>query len=1104
MIKTLSKAQKVEREKFRIPRSVQDAIPIHRIYTDGIFQVGNQYSKTWSFTDINYAIASKEDKTSMFLDYSELLNALDSGASAKITIYNRRINKAEFERSVLLPDRDDGLDEYRHEFNQMLTAQVTGTSNSIVRERYLTVSVVKRNADEARSYFARVGTDLVTHLAQLSSAATELTLNERLHIFRDFFKAGEQVAAEFNIHEHAKRGQHFKDWFCPDSMEFAADHFKLDARYGRVLYLQDYASYIKDSFVSELCDLDRDLMLSIDILPVPTDEAARQLQSTLLGVETNVANWQRRQNANNNFTATIPYDMELQRKETKEMLDDLTTRDQRMMFGLVTLVHLADSKEQLDSDTETLYSTARKHLCQLSTLRWQQKDGLDTVLPYGLRRIQALRTLTTESTAVLIPFRAQEIMEPNGLYYGQNAVSKNMIVADRRLLLNGNSFRLGVSGSGKSMSAKEEIVQIALSTEDDILILDPESEFGYLTEALGGEVIRISATSDTHINALDMDRAYGDERNPIVSKSEFVLSLFEQLIGDGMVTAKEKSILGRCTEQVYLPYIRNGYKGTPPTLQDFYRLLQMQPESEAQGLALASELFITGTLNTFAQRTNVDTNARIIDYDIRELGEQLMPLGMLVTLDAIYNRVIRNWKSGKTTWIFCDEFYVLFRYEYSANFFYKLWKRIRKYNGLITGLLVHVIGGVAHDLPDTLGSDFKFYRVGRIIVVAFGSLQFFNEIAAKREFFGRFHQAIRIGVEHIGFLGGVAAGRINHRDAGLVALVIDFVQCKSSASNLDRLAGFGISLDKLQITFQFFIQHVIGHVVVGGGGDAAGRNRKTALRAVLADRYDKGITLENVLGDRSLDNKVLPIRKSLNADDTFLVCIQFCQPVLCILISWNPAIAFAVGVVTICGQGGIVGFYRGGVALIHIGNSLPLGSEIVLERQIIVVVFAVNVQNTLCIVAAIRVLGELRFLAQLGNAIDGKARTLQLQRRGGLTGGRNQLIQREAGFEDFILAFLLRVDMVTQNVEELLRSDTARLMLANSEFLVLLNQSATDREELAKLLNISDTQLGYITNVPAGCGLIRCAGSIVPFTNSFPKNTRLYQLMTTKPDEALR
>ena len=615
MIKTLSKARKQERVKFLIPRSVQDCIPIRRIWADGIFQVGHQFSKTWSFTDINYSIAGKDDKTAMFLDYCDLLNALASGASAKITLYNRRINKEEFERSVLLPLKEDGLDNYREEFNEMLRAQVTESNNSIVRERYLTISVVKRNIEEARTYFARVGTDLTTKLAALSSVAQELSLNERLRIFRDFFRPADPPAAEFDIHQKARRGQHFKDWLCPSSMEFTADHFKIDDRVGRVLYLQDFASYLKDSFVSELCDLDRELMLSIDILPIPTDEAARQLQNTLLGVETNVTNWQRKQNANNNWSAIVPYDMELQRKETKEMLDDLTTRDQRMMFGLVTLVHMAGTKEQLDDDTESLLSVARKHLCQLSTLRWQQRDGLDTVLPYGLQRIEALRTLTTESTAVLIPFHAQEIMQHKGMYYGQNAVSKNRIVVDRRQLLNGNSFRLGVSGSGKSMSAKEEIAQIALSTEDDILILDVESEFGHLVEAFGGEVIRISATSDTHINALDMDRAYGDERNPIVSKSEFVLSLFEQLIGSGLVTAKEKSILGRCTEQVYMPYVRNGYKGAVPTLKDFYRLLKMQPEPEAQGLALSSELFITGTLGTFAQPTNVDTKAQIIAYD---------------------------------------------------------------------------------------------------------------------------------------------------------------------------------------------------------------------------------------------------------------------------------------------------------------------------------------------------------------------------------------------------------------------------------------------------------------------------------------------------------
>ena len=368
MSKTLAAAKRQERVKFKVPRSVQDAIPIRRIWPDGIFQVGNQYSKSWSFTDINYAIADKEDKMAMFLDYCALLNALDSGASAKITIHNRRIDKEDFERSVLLPLHGDALDHYREEFNGMLRAQVTGTSNSMVRERYLTVSIVKRNIDEARTYFARVGTDLVTHLAKLSSVAAELSTPDRLRLLRDFFKAGQPPAFDFDLRQHAKRGHSFKDWLCPDSMEFAADHFQIDGRFGRVLYLQDYASYIKDSFISELCDLDRSMMLSIDILPVPTDEAARQMQNTLLGVETNIANWQRKQNAANNWSATIPYDMELQRKETKEMLDDLTTRDQRMMFGLVTLVHMADTQKQLDSDTETLQSVGRKHLCQLSTL----------------------------------------------------------------------------------------------------------------------------------------------------------------------------------------------------------------------------------------------------------------------------------------------------------------------------------------------------------------------------------------------------------------------------------------------------------------------------------------------------------------------------------------------------------------------------------------------------------------------------------------------------------------------------------------------------------------------------------------------------------------
>ena len=690
IIKTLVKATKLEKEKFTIPKSVQDAIPIQRIWPDGIFQVGSRFSKTFSFTDINYQIAGKEDKTAMFLDYSELLNALDSGASAKITINNRKINKAEFEKSLLLPMKEDGLNHFRKEYNEMLLSKVTGTNNSVVQDRYITITVAKRNIDEARTYFSRVGTDLITHLSQLSSIGRELDAGTRLQVFRDFFKGNEPAAFAFDLKEQMKKGHNFKDWLCPDSMEFQKDHFRLNDRWGRVLYLQGYASYIKDSMIAELCDMDRSLMLSIDILPVPTDEAVREIQNKLLGVETNAANWQRKQNAANNFSAVLPYDMEQQRKETKEMLDDLTNRDQRMMFGLVTMVHLADTKEQLDSDTETILTTARKHLCQMSVLRWQQKDGLDTVLPYGLRRIQAIRNLTTESTAVLIPFRAQEIMQTGGIYYGQNAVSKNMIVADRRKLLNGNSFRLGVSGSGKSFSAKEEIVSIALSTNDDILILDPESEFGFLVEALGGEIIRISAASNTHLNALDMDKAYGDERNPLIEKSEFILSLFEQLVGAGGVSAKEKSILDRCTYDVYREYMANNYEGAAPTLKDLYHSLLKQPEPEAARIAAALELYVSGSLNVFNHRTNVELSNRLVCFDIKQLGKQLKKLGMLIVQDQIWNRVTINRAEKKSTRYYMDEFHLLLKEEQTAAYSVEIWKRFRKWGGIPTAITQNI------------------------------------------------------------------------------------------------------------------------------------------------------------------------------------------------------------------------------------------------------------------------------------------------------------------------------------------------------------------------------------------------------------------------------
>ena len=551
MIKTLTNLFKQDKEKFVVPKGVQDVIPVVAIFDDGIFKVGkDKYSKTYRFTDINYAVASREDKEAMFLEYSELLNSLDSGATTKITINNRRLNRLDFEQTILIPTTGDNLDEYREEYNKMLLDKATG-ANSIVQDKYITISINKKSVEDARTYFARVGADLIAHFGRLGSKCVELETDERLRIFHDFYRVGEESSFHFDIKETRKKGHDFKDYICPDTMEFEKDYFKMGNRYGRVLFLREYASYIKDSMVAELTDMNRNLMMSIDIVPVPTDEAVKEAENRLLGVETNITNWQRRQNANNNFSATVPYDMEQQKKEMKEFLDDLTTRDQRMMFAVITMVITADSKEQLENDTEALLTTARKHLCQFATLRFQQVDGLNTVMPFGTRKIDAFRILTTESLSVFIPFRVQDIFHENGIYYAQNVISKNMIIADRKQLLNGNSFILGVSGGGKSFAAKGEIVNQVLSSDADIIIIDPEREYSQLVNAKGGEVINISATSDNHINAMDMNKDYGDGANPVILKSEFIIML-NQAFTDRLELAKLLNI-----SDLQMSYITN-------------------------------------------------------------------------------------------------------------------------------------------------------------------------------------------------------------------------------------------------------------------------------------------------------------------------------------------------------------------------------------------------------------------------------------------------------------------------------------------------------------------------------------------------------------------
>ncbi len=690
-MKTLNNIFKLDKEKFKIPKSVQDIIPIKALWEDGIFLVGNnKYSKSFIFLDINYAVASKEDKEAMFLDYSALLNSLDPGTTTKITINNRRINKLDFEKTILLDYSDDELDKYRKEYNQMLIAQAKN-ANEIVQEKMITISIYKKSIDEARNYFSRVGSELMNHFNTLGSKCIELDARERLRVMHDFYRTGEETSFHFDIHETMKKGHNFKDFICPDTVELERDYFRIGNRYGRVLFLKEFASYINDDMVTELTDLNKNMMLSLDVIPIPMDEAVKEAENRRLGVETNITNWQRKQNANNNFSAIIPYDMEQQRNESKEMLDDLTIRDQRMFSAVMTLVITDETKEKLENLTEAILQIASKNLCQLGILRFQQLDGLNTVLPFGSRKIDAVRTLTTESLAVFIPFKVQEIRHENGIFYGQNTISKNMIIADRKKLLNGNSFILGVSGSGKSFAGKQEISSIRLRDPNaDIIILDPEREYSPLVKSLGGEVIRISATSNNHINAMDMNSEYGDGANPVILKSEFILSLCEQLIGSGNLGPKQKSIIDRCTANVYRVFQQGNYQGIPPTLQDFREELLKQPEEEAKEIALAIELFTNGSLNTFALNTNVNTSNSLICYDILDLGKQLLPIGMLVVLDSILNRITANRTKGKNTYIFIDEIYLLFQYEYSANFLFTLWKRVRKYGAFCTGITQNV------------------------------------------------------------------------------------------------------------------------------------------------------------------------------------------------------------------------------------------------------------------------------------------------------------------------------------------------------------------------------------------------------------------------------
>lgn len=704
-------AQDLQNEHITVSSDVQDLIPVAAIYSGGIFRHGlNLYSICVSFSDINYRVANEETKEQLFLKYMTLINTFDCKAITKITLNNKKLNLQAFQENACAKHQDDGLDHYRDEENQILLDNIK-EANAIVQERYITVSVRKNSLEEARLYFSRLLTDLKQKLADMGSIAQELSTEERLRIFYDFFHEGDEPLYHYDLRSTAKLGHTFKEYICPSEIELLnTKTLKIGDRYARCICLKTYANYIKDTFLQDLTDINKSMMISIDIISIPTDEAVKEVQQLSLGVETNGANWQRKQNANGNWSADLPFEIRQQKEDLEEFLKDLTARDQKMLLVNIVLVHTADSLEELNKDTESLIDIGNKNSCQLCVATLEQIEALQTALPWGVKKINNLRTLTTEAASVFMPYKVQDIIHENGVFYGQNVISKNLILLDKTLLKNANSWILGVPGAGKSFMCKNEIISYILRTDGDIIIVDPEREYRGLVKAMGGEVVYLSATSQSHINALDINADYanleeGDNVDPVILKSQYIMSLFEQVLKGRTLGAIESSLIDRCTRLVYEPYQAANYQGTPPTLNDLHRILMEQPESEAHDLALSIELFTEGSLSTFSKQTNININNRLLCFDLLELGNQLLPVGHLVMLDYILNRLTLNRAKNKRTYIFIDEISLLFKHEYSAIFLKELWQRARKYGGFCTGITQNAETLLNHELASTMLSN---------------------------------------------------------------------------------------------------------------------------------------------------------------------------------------------------------------------------------------------------------------------------------------------------------------------------------------------------------------------------------------------------------------
>ena len=676
-------------------KSAQDSIPFQRMFPDGICRVTDSYyTKTVQFQDINYQLNQNEDKTAIFDGWCDFLNYFDSSVRFQLSFVNMSANKDNYARYITISPQGDDFDSIRLEYTQMLQNQLARGNNGLIKTKYLTFGVEADGLKAAKPRLERIETDILNNFKRLGVAAEPMNGMERLRLLHGMLHMDEQEPFRFSWDWLAPSGLSVKDFIAPSSFEFRTGRsFGVGRRIGCASFLQILAPELNDRMLADFLDMESSLIVSMHVQSVDQVKAIKTIKRKITDLQKMTIEEQKKAVRAGYDMDIIPSDLATYGTEAKKLLQDLQSRNERMFLLTFIVVNTAGSRQQLDNNVFQAASIAQKYNCQLTRLDFRQEEGLMSSLPLGLNQIEIQRGLTTSSVAIFIPFTTQELFQDGkeALYCGLNALSNNLIMVDRKRLKNPNGLILGTPGSGKSFAAKREIANVFLVTDDDIIICDPEAEYGPLVERLHGQVIKISPTSPHYINPMDLNLNYSDDENPLSLKSDFILSLCELIVGgkDGLMPV-EKTIIDRCVRMVYRDYLSDPVPENMPILEDLYNELRRQEEKEAQYIATALEIYVSGSLNVFNHRTNINIANRIVSFDIKELGKQLKKIGMLIVQDAVWNRVTVNREAHKSTRYYIDEMHLLLREEQTAAYTVEIWKRFRKWGGIPTGITQNV------------------------------------------------------------------------------------------------------------------------------------------------------------------------------------------------------------------------------------------------------------------------------------------------------------------------------------------------------------------------------------------------------------------------------